>query len=100
MSESLQHPPPERGDAPTPSPWVAMSPVLHAALFDPESWRESLEAYAHTTHLAVALVDTAGRQLGPCLNPRPTWRRLHAHPKTAGVGCPFALAPRTPCTCV
>ena len=100
MSESLQHPPPERGDAPTPSPWVAVSPVLRGALFDPASWRESLEAYADTTHLAVALVDTAGRPLGPCLNPRPTWRLLHAHQKTAGVGCPFALAPRTPCTCV
>ena len=81
-------------------PGVAVSPALRAALFDPESWRESLEAYAHTTHLAVALVDVAGRLLGPCLNPRPTWSRLHATQETAGDGCPFALAPRRPCMCV
>ena len=60
---------------PTP---VALSPALQAMLLDPESWRESLEAYAHTTHLAVVLVDVAGHQVGPYLNPRPTWQRLHA----------------------
>jgi signal transduction histidine kinase len=69
-------------------------------LLDPESWRESLDAYAHATHLAVALVDVAGHLLGPCLNPQPTWRRLHAAQATVGNGCPFALAPRRPCMCV
>lgn len=85
----------------TPLPaWSAMSPALWAALFDPASWRESLEVYAHSTHLAVALVDAAGHLLGPCLNPQPTWQHLHTHLGATGRGCPFALAPYAPCTCV
>jgi signal transduction histidine kinase len=73
---------------------------MRDALFDPESWRESLEAYAHATNLAVALVDVEGHLLGPCCNPQPTWSRLHAAQEAAGAGCPFALLPRQPCTCV
>jgi PAS domain S-box-containing protein len=69
-------------------------------LFDPESWHESLEAYARTTNLAVALADTEGRLIGTCINPRPTWSRLHAKQAAAGGGCPFSLAPRQPCMCV
>ena len=79
---------------------VVCSPAMYAALFDPESWRESLDAYAHATNLAVALVDAAGHLRGACRNPRPTWSRLHAAQETAGNGCPFALAPRWPCMCV
>jgi len=74
--------------------------ALRAALFDPESWRESLEAYADSTNLAVALVDAEGRLRGPCVNPQPTWSRLHVAHERIGGGCPFALAPRRPCTCV
>jgi hypothetical protein len=58
-----------------------------------------LEAYARATHLAVALVDAAGRLQGPCINPRPTWSSLHAAQGSTDVRCPFAVAPPTPCTC-
>ena len=105
-------PPPTSNGARPPPVWRTVSPALRAALFAPESWHESLEAYAQTTHLAVVLVDAAGRQLGPCLNPRPTWQRLHA-PQEAAVAaagpatppgvhlrCPFVLVPDIPCPCV
>ena len=78
----------------------ALSPALRTALVDPASWRESLEAFAHSTHLAVALVDATGQPLGPCLNPRPLWSQLHAALGAAGAACPFALVPFQPCTCV
>jgi signal transduction histidine kinase len=61
---------------------------------------QSIRAYAHTTNLAVALVDVDGRLQGSCQNPQPTWRQLHAAPRAAGEGCPFALAPPRLCTCV
>jgi signal transduction histidine kinase len=100
MSEQSQ-PPQHAGSAPAAPPvGVAWSPAMSAALFDPESWRESLEAYAHTTNLAVALVDVDRHWHGPCQNPQPTWRQLHAALGTAGEECPFALAPPRPCTCV
>jgi PAS domain S-box-containing protein len=101
MSEPPRHPPPLSGPAAAPPVGNTVSPALRATLFDPESWRESLEAYAQATTLAVALVDEAGRLLGPCLHPRPTWRQFHASQgAAAGGGCPFALAPYRPCTCV
>jgi len=105
MSEQPQRPQPD-GDE-TAAAWVTVSPAMRETLLDPESWRESLEAYARTTNQAVALVDVTGRLLGPCLNPRPTWSRLQGHqsvaslgPETADGRCPFTLAPRWPCTCV
>jgi signal transduction histidine kinase len=112
MSEPPQPPLPEPNEATTPSVWMAVSPALRAALFAPEHWRESLEAYAHTTNLAVILVDVAGHPLGPCLNPQPTWSRLHVAQEAAATAlghanapgpcprCPFVLGPDTPCTCV
>jgi signal transduction histidine kinase len=100
MSEPSQCPPQDPSEVALPLAGVAGFPTLHAALFDPTSWRESLDVYARTTNLAVILVDPAGRPLGPCRNPRPTWRRLHAPPGAAGDMCPFALASPTPCTCV
>jgi signal transduction histidine kinase len=100
MSEQPQRLQFENGETAAPSARVAVSLAMREALLDPESWRESLEAYADATNLAVALVDVTGRLLGPCLNPRPTWSRLHAHPEAANTRCPFALAPRRPCTCV
>src|SRR5215470_1933530 len=100
MSEPSQSPPHAGGASAAPPAGVAWSPALAAALFDPESWHESLDAYAQTTNLAVALVDVDGCLLGPCHNPRPTWRQLHAAPEGAGGGCPFALVPPRSCTCV
>ena len=112
MSEPAPHASPEANAARPPPVWQTVAPALRAALFDPASWHESLEAYAHTTNLAVVLVDAAGRPLGPCLNPRPTWQRLHASqeeaaappphadPHEAPPRCPFVLVPDTPCPCV
>src|SRR2546429_1272507 len=42
--------------------------VLRDMLLDPESWHESLDAYARATNLAVALADAEGRLIGPCIN--------------------------------
>src|SRR5262249_925552 len=100
MSEQSQPPWHGRGESAAPPPGVVWSPAMYAALFDPESWRESLDAYAQTTNLAVALVDLDRPLLGPCHNPRATWSRLHDAPEGAGGGCPFALAPPRSCTCV
>jgi len=100
MSEELQSPRQKRGEAAAPSAWVELPPGIRDALLDPESWHESLEAYARTTNLAVALVDMEGRVVGTCINPQPTWSRLHAHWAAASGECPFAVAPRTPCSCI
>ena len=100
MSTQFPRPQPEPGEVTTPPDWGAVTPALRAMLLDPESWRESLDAYAHATHLAVALVDVAGHLLGPCRNPLPTWSRLHAAQETVGNGCPFALMPSRSCMCV
>ena len=100
MSKPLQRPRPERSEAIAQPARGGLLPTMRDALFDPESWHESLEAYARTTNLAVALADAAGRLLGTCINPRPTWSRLHAKQAAADGGCPFSLAPRQPCMCV
>jgi signal transduction histidine kinase len=100
MSEPSQPSWHARGESAAPLAGVARSPAMYAALFDPESWRESLDAYAQATNLAVALVDMDGHLLGPCYNPRPTWGQLHAAPEGAGGGCPFALVLPRSCTCV
>ena len=100
MSEEPQSPGQGHGEAAAPPVRSDLLPGMRDALLDPELWHESLEAYAHTTNLAVALVDTAGRVLGTCINPQPTWSRLHANQTAAEGGCPFALAPHTPCTCI
>src|SRR5215813_12442249 len=100
MSEPSQPSWHARGENAALPPGVSWSPAMYAALFDPESWRESLDAYAQATNLAVALVNVDGRLLGPCHNARPTWSQLHAAPEGAGGGCPFALAPPRSCPCV
>jgi signal transduction histidine kinase len=100
MSEPSQPSWHAHGESAAPLAGVAWSPAMYAALFDPESWRESLDAYAQTTNLAVALVNVDGRLLGPCHNARPTWSQLHAAPEGAGGGCPFALVPPRSCPCV
>ena len=100
MSAQPQSPGQESGEAAAQPAWVDLPPVMRDALFDPESWHESLDAYARATNLAVALVDAAGRLIGKCINPQPTWSRLHAHQAAADGGCPFVLAPLKPCTCI
>lgn len=88
---------------------VELQPAIHADLLDPALWQDGLTKYARGTNLAVALADAAGRQLGSIINPRPTWSLLHAKTPpisppsegaAGGVGCPFSLAPLSPCNCV
>jgi signal transduction histidine kinase len=107
MSAPLQSPGQERGEAVTQPARVELPPAMRDALLDPEIWHESLDVYARTTNLAVALVDAAGCLIGQYINPQPTWSLLHAHqsvaspgPAAADGGCPFALAPLKPCTCI
>jgi signal transduction histidine kinase len=100
MSEESQSPEQKSSEAAAQPVWIELSPGMRDALLDPEIWYESLEAYAHATNLAVALVDTERRVIGTCINPQPTWSRLHAHRVAADGECPFALMPRMPCTCI
>jgi signal transduction histidine kinase len=88
---------PDRGGPPT-RPELELSPALRPHLLNPAVWQEGLERYARATHLAVALVDADGCLLGPCINPRPTWRLLRAQRPTGANACPFCLMPPHPCT--
>jgi PAS domain S-box-containing protein len=88
---------------------VELPPAICADLLDPALWQDGLAKYARGTNLAVALADVAGRLIGSTINPRPTWSLLHAktlplspplEESAGGVGCPFSLAPLSPCNCV
>ena len=57
MSEPPQRPRQESSEATAQPAWGGLLPAMRDELFDPESWHESLEAYARTTNLAVALAD-------------------------------------------
>jgi signal transduction histidine kinase len=100
MSAQPQRPGQECGETAAQPVWVNLPPAMRTALFDPDLWHEGLDAYARTTNLAVALVDAQGCLIGQCINPQPTWSRLHVHQAAADGGCPFALAPCKPCTCI
>jgi PAS domain S-box-containing protein len=50
--------------------------------------------------LAIALTDPAGRLLGKCLNPRPTWLLARTGNSGSGGTCPFCLAPPVSCSAV
>jgi ligand-binding sensor protein len=90
----------ERG-SPPPSPELELSPAPRQQLLEPAVCQEGLETYSRATQLAVALVDTDGRLLGPCINPRPTWRLLRAQrPTDDAAGCPFCLMPSQPRHCI
>src|SRR2546425_8267614 len=96
---------------------VELPPAIRADILDPALWQDGLTKYARGTNLAVALADAAGRLIGSTINPRPTWSLLHAKAsegrqppddsKNQGAdaprspaGCPFSLAPLSPCNCV
>src|SRR6266852_3409408 len=108
---------------------VELPPAIRAELLNPALWQDGLAKYARATHLAVALADAAGRLIGETINPRPTWSLLHAKtpplqkdeggrmkdenlpgnvsdssfilpPSSFLPGCPFSLAPLSPCNCV
>jgi len=80
--------------------WPDSSPELLAELLDPASWRGTLETYARTVKVAVAMTDLQGRQRGMCLNPQPTWRLVCDSGRATGDECSFCLAPAKPCTAV
>src|SRR5713226_179005 len=107
----------DNGEPSAPPIGVELPPAIRAELLNPALWQDGLAKYARATHLAVALADTAGRQIGETINPRPTWSLLHAkasggrHPPDdsknqradaprSPAGCPFSLAPLSPCNCV
>jgi len=88
---------------------IELKPAIRGDLLDPSIWQDGLAKYARGTNLAVALADAAGRLIGAYINPRPTWSLLQAKPPpvsppsegaAAGVGCPFSMAPLSPCNCV
>jgi signal transduction histidine kinase/CheY-like chemotaxis protein len=88
---------------------VDLPPAIRGQLLDPALWQDGLAKYARGTNLAAALADAAGRLIGSTINPRPTWSLLHAKTPAlsattegaaVGVGCPFSLAPLSPCNCV
>ncbi|MGI8989029.1 MAG: response regulator [Bryobacteraceae bacterium] len=80
---------------------VELSPEALAELLEPESWGETLELYARTSGLAVALTDTEGGLLGRCHNPQPIWSLAHQARPEWDSKCLFCLSsPRLPCTAV
>src|SRR5437773_1190942 len=68
------------GEPSTQPAGVELPPAIRADLLDAALWQDGLAQYARATHLAVALVDAAGRLIGEYINPRPTWSLLHAKP--------------------
>jgi signal transduction histidine kinase len=99
----------DTGEPSAPPLGVELPPAIRADLLDPALWQDGLAKYARGTNLAVALADAAGRLIGSTINPRPTWSLLHARTPpisppsegpAGGVGCPFSLAPLSPCNCV
>ena len=99
----------DNGEPSAPPIGVELPSAIRGDLLDPALWQDGLAKYARGTNLAVALADAAGRLIGSTINPRPTWSLLHAKTPpisppsegaAAGVGCPFSLAPLSPCNCV
>lgn len=79
---------------------VAIPRDWREGLLDPEGWGSVLETFAITTGLAVAQTDPAGRLLGTCHNPQPTWQLARAINPGSVEGCPFCLSPPAFCTAV
>jgi PAS domain S-box-containing protein len=79
---------------------LALSSELRAELLDSQAWSKTLETYARTTRLAVALTDADGRLRGPCHNPQPVWSLAHRQADPGSFTCSFCLSPEEPCTAV
>ena len=77
----------------------ALPPTVRAALLDPRAWQDGLYRFSLATNLGVALVDAEGLSL-TSRNPQPLWRLFRQKRPASPGGCPFALAPVRPCTCV
>jgi PAS domain S-box-containing protein len=73
---------------------------MHAELLDPQGWSKTLETYARTMKLAVALTDVDGRLLGSCHNPQPIWTMAHREISPGSSKCSFCLLPPVTCTAV
>lgn len=79
---------------------VEISRELCAELLDPRRWDKTLETFAYTMKMAVALADTEGRLLGKCHNPQATWRLVRGSRPQADGECPFCLGPPAFCNAV
>ena len=80
--------------------YVEISREWRDELLDPAGWDKTLETFARTMRLAVALTDPEGRLLGKCHNPQPTWLLARGARPEAGIGCPFCLAPPAFCSAI
>ena len=77
---------------------LVWTPELRVELLDSESWEKTLEVYARTMRVAVALVDEDGQLVGPCHNPQPIWQLARdARPEWSAT-CPFCLDGSGACT--
>jgi PAS domain S-box-containing protein len=79
---------------------VDLSREERAELLDVKAWGPMLETYGNTMKLAVALTDVEGNLLGRCHNAQPIWTLVQSAIAGKGTGCPFCLAPSSPCTAV
>jgi PAS domain S-box-containing protein len=80
--------------------YVEISREWREELLDPSGWHKVLSTFAGTMKIAVALTDPAGRVLGTCHNPQPTWRLACEARPTVDGECPFCLAPPAFCSAV
>jgi len=79
---------------------VELSLQDRAELLDIKAWGSMLETFGDTMRVAVALTDVEGNLLGRCLNAQPIWTLIQSAVVGKGAGCPFCLAPPSPCTAV
>ena len=77
---------------------LVVTPELRAELLDAESWAKTLELFARTMRVAVALVDAQDQLVGPCHNPQPIWRLARDARPEWGATCPFCLDAEGGCT--
>jgi PAS domain S-box-containing protein len=79
---------------------VKLSPEDIAQLLDANAWAQMLQTYGLTIKVAVALTDADGNLRGKCYNAQPIWTLVQSAKGGNGAGCPFCLAPPSPCTAV
>jgi PAS domain S-box-containing protein len=79
---------------------VELSREERAELLDVKAWGPMLETYGRTMKVAVALTDIEGSLLGSCQNAQPIWTLLKSAIVGKRTGCPFCLAPSSPCAAV
>ena len=88
------------GKAPSGIAAVALSAEERAELLAVDAWGPMLETYGRAMKVAVALTDVEGSLLGECHNAQPIWTFVQSATAVKRAGCPFCLAPSSPCTAV